>query len=120
MSKIVLNASALLALCFAEQGADVTAKRGKNGMISAVNYSEAVAKCIDRSVPPEKLGQALAMLNVEVIPFGEEHARVAATIAAPTRPHGFSFADRACLRAFGRNDAGSRKSRRFRHSFRTL
>lgn len=97
MSKIVLNASALLALCFAEKGADVTAKRGKHGMISAVNYCEAVAKCIDKGIPPETLAQAVAMLNLAVIPFGAEHAHVAASFAAPTRTHNFSFADRACL-----------------------
>jgi PIN domain nuclease of toxin-antitoxin system len=97
MSKIVLNASALLALCFAEKGADVTTKRGKDGMISAVNYSEAVAKCIDKQVPPEKLAQAVAMLNLAIVPFSADHAHIAASFAAPTRPHNFSFADRACL-----------------------
>jgi PIN domain nuclease of toxin-antitoxin system len=87
----------LLALCFAEKGADKTAARGKDGVISAVSYSEAIAKATDFGVPIETINHALAGLKLAVIPFDEKHAIAAASFRPATRNLGVSFADRACL-----------------------
>ena len=97
MSKVVLDTSALLALCFDEQGAKTASSRGENGLLSAVNYSEAVAKSLDRGVPLETVNNALAGLKLTIVPFDEAHAVAAATFRPATRKLNISFADRACL-----------------------
>jgi ribonuclease VapC len=85
MSRAVLDASALLALCFAERGAKRTLERGQDGLISAVNYSEAIAKSTDHGVPLETVQLALASLKLTIIPFDEEHAIKAAFLRPATR-----------------------------------
>lgn len=97
MSKVVLDASALLALCFAEAGAKKTAAKGKDGLISAVNYSEAIAKSTDHGVPIDTVKLALANLKLTIVSFDEAHAVMAASLRPATRKLNVSFADRACL-----------------------
>lgn len=67
--------------------------------MSAVNYSEAIAKASDYGLAIDKVQQALAMLQLTIIPFDEQHAAVAASFRPLTRKLNVSFADRACLSA---------------------
>jgi len=97
VSRAVLDTSAVLALCFAERGAKKTVERGKDGLMSAVNYSEAIAKATDYGMPIETVKRALASLKLTMVPFDEEHAVMAASFRPPTRKLNVSFADRACL-----------------------
>jgi ribonuclease VapC len=97
VSKIVLDTSVVLALLFGEAGADKAIARGQEGIWSAVSYSEAVAKSLDRKVPLETITQALAGLKLTLVPFDEEYALAAAALRPATRHLDFSFADRACL-----------------------
>ena len=97
MSRAVLDTSALLALCFAEKGAKATVTRGRDGLMSAVSYSEAIAKSLDYRIPMETVRQALARLKLTIVPFDEEHAVAAASFRPSTRNLNVSFADRACL-----------------------
>src|SRR5262249_53887716 len=97
VSKAVLDTSALLALCFGENGAKKTAARGKDGIMSAVNYSEAIAKSTDFGLPFDTVRLALASLKLTIVPFDETHASAAASFRPATRKLNVSFADRACL-----------------------
>jgi PIN domain nuclease of toxin-antitoxin system len=97
VSSIVLDTSVVLALLFKEPGVEKAIARSPNGMWSAVSYSEAVAKSLDRKVPLETITQALAGLKLILVPFDEEYALAAAALRPATRHLGFSFADRACL-----------------------
>lgn len=94
---VVLDSSALLALLFGEPGADLVKARGRGGLISAVCYSESLAKCLDRGVPRGTLSAALPTLQLTVVPFDARHAEEAAALRPATRTLHFSFADRACL-----------------------
>jgi PIN domain nuclease of toxin-antitoxin system len=95
--RAVLDTSAVLALCFAEKGAKATLARGRDGILSAVSYSEAIAKSLDHGVPLETVQRALAGLKLAIIPFDEEHARAAAAFRPAARTLNVSLADRACL-----------------------
>jgi PIN domain nuclease of toxin-antitoxin system len=97
VSSIVLDTSAVLALLFGEPGADNAIARGRDGIMSTVSYSEAVAKSLDRKVPIETIAQSLASLKLALVPFDEDHALAAAALRPATRHLDFSFADRACL-----------------------
>ena len=68
----------------------------RGGFISAVNLSEVYQK----SMRWNKLATArsiVAAAGLEIVPFCDEHAMVAAGLAEATQGHGVSFADRACL-----------------------
>ena len=97
MSRVVLDTSAILALCFSEKGAKLTAAKGKDGVVSAVNYSEAIAKSSDRGIPVDTVNDALASLQLTVVPFDHTHAVAAASFRPATRHKDISFADRACF-----------------------
>lgn len=96
-NRAVLDTSAILALLFDEPGAEATLARGRSGVISAVCYSEALAKSIDRGVPVETCRASIDGLRLAVMAFDGEHAVAAAGLRAATRHLDVSFADRACL-----------------------
>jgi PIN domain nuclease of toxin-antitoxin system len=97
VSRAVLDASAVLALLFGETGAAVAVERGQSGFLSAVTYSEAIAKSLDRGVPLETVKQAMDGFRLTLVPFDESHALTAASFRTATRGKNFSFANRACL-----------------------
>lgn len=97
MTSVVLDASALLAVLNAEPGADVVRSALAGAVISAVNYSEVLKKTIERG---GQIGEAAAIihgLSIAIIPFDEEQASASAALYPQAKPHGMSFADRACL-----------------------
>lgn len=102
MSGVVLDASALLALLFDEPGADeVEAEIGNRCRVSAVNWSEVLAKLAEKGVgrrraEADSLAARLESV-VEVVDFAVEDAELAAALVPRTRPLGLSLADRACL-----------------------
>ena len=97
MPKVVIDASALLALLNAESGADVVAEALPGGVISAVNLSEVVAKLCEAGMPEKAIHQALQPLGLESVPFDEEQAYQAGLLRIATKNMGVSLGDRACL-----------------------
>jgi ribonuclease VapC len=93
----VIDTSALLALLFREPGEDVVRARGREGLLSAVSYSETIAKAVDGGTPLALVHEAIDRLQLTIVPFDEEHGRRAASFRPATRRLEFSFADRACL-----------------------
>ena len=99
MSKLryVLDSSALLCVMFEEDGADHVAARLSGAMISASNYSEVIAKLVDRGTPPADIVAIMADLDIEVVPVDRQQAELAGLMRAATARHGLSLGDRACL-----------------------
>jgi ribonuclease VapC len=97
MPEVVIDASALLALLNAEPGADVVAEALPQGVISAVNLSEVIAKLCDAGMPEKAIHQALQPLGLEVVPFDEEQSYQAGLLRTSTQNLGVSLGDRACL-----------------------
>ncbi len=94
---IVLDASALLCVIFAEPGADRVIDRLDGALIGAVNYSEAVAKIIERRADAERLFALLADLKMTIVSFDAAQAEAAGRLRLTTRSAGLSLGDRACL-----------------------
>jgi ribonuclease VapC len=93
----VLDASALLALLFAEPGAEVVADVIAGGAaISAVNLSEVATVLVRRD---QDHGRILAPVCEQVVvePFTAADALSAAAFYAQTTATGLSLGDRACL-----------------------
>ena len=97
MPEVVIDASALLALLNAEPGADVVAEALSEGVISAVNLSEVVAKLCEAGMPEKAIHQALQPLGLEIVPFDEAQAYQAGLLHVATQDMGASLGDRACL-----------------------
>jgi len=101
VSRVVLDASAVLALLNGEPGQEVVAESIPEAVLGAVNLSEVVAKLGEKGMPEEAIATAMAGLEIEILPFDEASAYEAARLRGPTRSLGLSLGDRACL-ALGR------------------
>jgi len=98
MNRVVLDASALLALLNGEPGADkLTPQLLSAAASSTVNLAEVHSKLVDRGLSLENAWEATLSPIREAVAFTAEHARLAGNLIAQTRPLGLSLGDRACL-----------------------
>src|ERR1700722_8857386 len=97
VTSVVLDASALMAFLHSEPGGDIVWEALSDALISAVNYSEVLKKAIERGKEAEHVASAIRSLSLLIVPFDEELAIRCAALYPPTKQHGMSFADRACL-----------------------
>lgn len=98
MNKIVLDASALLAVLNAEPGADkLTPELLSSAVSSTVNLAEVQIKLVQRGLDPRDAWEATLSPIQEAADFTAESARVAGSLVTQTSPLGLSLGDRACL-----------------------
>ena len=98
MSKVVLDASALLALLNQEPGAEkLTAEILRDATASTVNLAEVQTKLVREGGDPDEAWELAVAPISEAEPFTREHAKIAGTLVRQTRPLGLSLGDRACL-----------------------
>jgi PIN domain nuclease of toxin-antitoxin system len=96
---LVFDASALLAVALAERGGEAVLEllSQPSGEVSAVNWSEVGAKLAERGLQAGDVGRELSAFGLNVVPFDEEQANMAATLRPATRALGLSLGDRSCL-----------------------
>jgi ribonuclease VapC len=97
MIKMLLDASAVLALLNREPGWEVVKELIPAALISAVNLAEVIGKLVDVGVPHAHACAAVEFLGLSVVEFDGEMAREAGRLRAVTRPEGLSLGDCACL-----------------------
>ena len=93
----VLDASALLAFLFAEPGQERVAEVLDDCCMSAVNFSEVLGRFARDGHDPHVVTRRLLAQGIEVVPFTEDDAALAAALRTKTDRLGLSLADRACL-----------------------
>jgi ribonuclease VapC len=98
VSRVVLDASAVLVLLNNEPGADkLTPELLSNATCSTVNLAEVQTKLISAGgAPDEAWEDALSPIR-EAWPFTDEQAKTAGSLVTQTRALGLSLGDRACL-----------------------
>lgn len=97
MARVVLDASALLAVLNNEKGCEmVTAVIGE-AIMSAVNHAEVVTKLVERLGSLALAREALGFLDVDVIDFDRSLAEQTGELIRNTRSLGLSLGDRSCL-----------------------
>jgi ribonuclease VapC len=98
VSRVVLDASAVLALLNDEPGADkLTPELLSNAASSTVNLAEVQTKLVSEGgIPDEAWEDTLSPIR-EAMPFTAEQARIAGSLVAQTAALGLSLGDRACL-----------------------
>ena len=97
VSRVVLDASALMAVLLEEAGADKVEPHLMTAMISAVNVSEVAASAVERGLQLESVISGLSRLSMEIVAFDAEQAYIAASFRPVTRSLGLSLGDRTCL-----------------------
>ena len=102
MSRVVFDASAILAFLRAEPGADIVDGYRGDAIASAVNVAEAGTRLADLGASPAEVRRSMALMSMEIIPFDTDQAYDAMRIRDATRRRGLSLGDRACLQLAAR------------------
>jgi len=98
MNKIVLDASAMLAVLNHEPGSDKLTPEMLSGAAgSTVNLAEVHTKLVSRGGDPDEAWEDALSAVHEAVPFTAEQARAAGNLVTQTRLLGLSLGDRACL-----------------------
>ena len=93
----VLDASAVLAVYFDEHGADRVRAALPGALLSSVNYTEVIGKCLDRGEALDAALHKLAAMGLVIVAHDAQLARRAGELRPLTKRLGMSLADRACL-----------------------
>ena len=98
VNRIVLDASAILAVIAGEPGAEkLTPALLARAVGSAVNLAEVQTKLVSRGWTCEQAWEDATSPVREIVSFDEEQARIAGDLVFQTRHLGLSLGDRACL-----------------------
>jgi PIN domain nuclease of toxin-antitoxin system len=97
MSKVILDASALLALLNQEEGHQKVAKHLPDAMMSTVNVSEVATVLVSTGIPVEEVEELIDSLISHIEIFNSKQAYISALLREQTKKQGLSFGDRACL-----------------------
>lgn len=98
MNRVVLDASALMAVINSESGADeLTPQIMSAATISTVNLAEVHGKLIQRGFSSDDAWAAANGVIHEAVAFTTEQAKTAGDLVIKTRSLGLSLGDRVCL-----------------------
>ena len=98
MNRVVLDASAILAILSEERGCErLTPEILQDAVASTVNLAEVQAKLVSRGWTPEEAWEDTTSMVREGVAFSEELAKLTGTLVRTTRSLGLSLRDRACL-----------------------
>ena len=98
MSKIVLDASAILAIINQEPGHEkLIPEMLAEAVCSTVNLAEVQAKLVSRGWSPSEAWEDATSPIQEAIAFTVEHAQRSGDLALQSKRLGRSLGDRACL-----------------------
>ncbi|MEY3106453.1 MAG: hypothetical protein RIT35_619 [Pseudomonadota bacterium] len=98
MSKIVLDASALIALFAKESGYDLIKRHMKDVIMSSVNIAEVYKYCIEtQGLTKEEAKNLIKLSDIKIIEFTDEQALITASLVSKTKQYGLSLGDRACI-----------------------
>ncbi len=97
MTDCVLDASCILALLNAEEGAELVQSLLPHSFVSAVNLAEVVSRLTLIGMPAEEVSETVNLLGLETVPFDEKQSFEVGFLSAATKPLGLSLGDRACL-----------------------
>jgi ribonuclease VapC len=97
MSRFVFDSSAVLAVLFEEPGAEIALRTIRGALITTVNVTEVMTRCLDKRLSLEATEEFLASQGMQFVDFGYDLARAAAALRLSTKTSGLSLGDRACL-----------------------
>jgi ribonuclease VapC len=95
----VFDASAVLAMVFAEPGSEKAERLIEDGdaVISSVNHAEVVARLLERGMGADEVDAVCEGVRLQVLPFTASQAVLSGRLRPATRALGLSLGDRCCL-----------------------
>jgi len=96
-NRVILDASALLALIQEETGAEIIKPLLKFSVMSAVNVTETLSVLQRTNISPEEGLTLITDIVTTIVPFDLEQAEQVAKLHPLVQPQGLSLADRACI-----------------------
>lgn len=98
MQRIILDASALIAVICEEKGAEKVEPYLPIALISAVNFAEVASFLSNtKGLESKSIKSLLDDLALDVIHYDQEQAYITADLRTKTKHCGLSLGDRACL-----------------------
>ncbi|HWA62433.1 MAG TPA: type II toxin-antitoxin system VapC family toxin [Caulobacteraceae bacterium] len=97
MTEAVLDASAILALVYAEPGAQLVREAARNSVMSSVNFAETLSRVVDEGVRIDEIVDMLARIGVTVASADRLDAIAVGGLFEATRRTGVSLGDRFFL-----------------------
>lgn len=97
MSRVVLDASALITMLKNERGADAVAATIASASMGVFNYAEVASHFIHLGMPEADVDDMLDPLPMTIIPADKLLARDAGRLRAATASAGLSLGDRFCM-----------------------
>jgi len=97
MSRVILDASALIALLNEEKGSELVESHLPQVVMSTVNMAEVSSYLIMRGFDADEIQQLFLDLAIPTIDYTEQHAYLTAALLPKTKAKGLSLGDRACL-----------------------
>ncbi len=98
MNRVVLDASAILAVISGEPGAEqLTPEVTSRAVASTVNLAEVQTKLVNRGWTSSQAWQDATSPIAEIVPFDAEQAKIVGDLVSHTQSLGLSLGDRACL-----------------------
>jgi PIN domain nuclease of toxin-antitoxin system len=96
-NKVILDASALLALIQEESGAEMIKPLLKFSVMSTVNIAETLSVLQRANITPQEGLILITDIITTIIPFDLEQAEQVAKLHLLVQSKGLSLADRACI-----------------------
>lgn len=97
INKIVLDASALLALIQEEPGTEIIKPLLSHSVMSAVNVAETLTALQRIDILTEEASTLIAKIITNIIPFDFEQSKLAAELQTHVKHKGLSLGDRSCI-----------------------
>lgn len=102
--KILLDASALIAVMMGESGAEAVERHLDSGVsITSVNLAETISKLMQYGFSAEELEEVIVESQIQVVPFEKAHALLMPIFQPYIKSHNLSLADRVCLSVAQKN-----------------
>jgi len=97
MGRVVLDASAVTAVLRSERGHENVLPHLRGSVISSVNLAEVFCMARSFGSRPEMDERAIQMMQLNVVPFDAEQAKIVASIYCETHGGSVGIADRVCM-----------------------
>ena len=94
---VVFDASAVLAMALREPGRQSLLRLERVILVSTVNLAEVRSRLWDKEESETGIDEMLGRIDMSVVTFDAEQAKLAADLRPQTRRFGLSLGDRACL-----------------------
>lgn len=97
-NNVVLDASAILAIIYGEQGSEkLTPALLADAVVSSVNLAEVHSKLVSGGWDVEQAWEDAIGVVDQIVPFSVTQAKKVGNLISMTRSSGLSLGDRACL-----------------------